>query len=171
MFPPVVHRSAGAVPLEKPAPIPGGFFARLFLEALPVVPAAGRLSGLPFLHGFFHGNFSRKNAGKLPPISGGCLPALSLPADSGRLSLRLLLSSGPGPGRAPVGRSKPPGNSRRGILCARYSFLEDYIFTPPIVPQNRLFSVKSPKNSPEILGKNNSPVPPKGGRGERFSGD
>lgn len=170
MFPPMVHRSAGAAPLENPAPHFRRIFRPAFLEALPVVPAAGRLSGLPFLHGFFHGNFSRKNAGKLPPISGGCLPVLSLPADSGRLSLRLLLSAGPGPGRAPVGRSKPPENSRRGILCARYSFLEDYIFTPPIVPQNRLFPVKSPKNSPQILCKKSSPRPPLGGLGERFSG-
>ena len=29
----------------------------------------------------------------------------------------------------------------------------------------------SPKNTPDFLCKNNSPVPPKGGRGERFSGD
>lgn len=157
-------------PLENPAPHFRRIFRPAFLEALPVVPAAGRLSDLPFLHGFFHGNFSRKNAGKLPPISGGCLPVLSLPADSGRLSLRLLLSAGPGPGRAPVGRSKPPENSRRGILCARYSFLEDYIFTPPIVPQNRLFPVKSPKNSQQILCKKSSPRPPLGGLGERFSG-
>ena len=157
-------------PLENPAPHFRRIFRPAFLEAfrwclLPVACPACH-----FCTDFFTEIFHEKNAGKLPPISGGCLPALSLPADSGRLSLRLLLSAGPGPGRAPVGRSKPPENSRRGILCARYSFLEDYIFTPPIVPQNRRFPVKSPKNSPQILCKKSSPRPPLGGLGEKFSG-
>ena len=165
MFPPMVHHSAGAAPWRIPPPISGGFFARLFWRL-----SGGACCRSPARPAVSARIFSRKNAGKLPPISGGCLPALSLPADSGRLSLRLLLSAGPGPGRAPVGRSKAPENSRRGILCARYSFLEDYIFTPPIVPQNRRFPVKSPKNSPQILCKKSSPRPPLGGLGEKFSG-
>lgn len=58
---------------------------------------------------------------------------------------------GPGPGRAPAPRL-PPRRSR----SARRE-----------IPAFAIFA----KNRPEILGKNNSPVPPKGGRGERFSGD
>ena len=146
-------------PWRSPPPFPAdfspGFFWRLCRWCL--LPVA--CPACHFCTDFFTEIFHEKNAGKLPPISGGCLPALSLPADSGRLSLRLLLSAGPGPGRAPAGRSKPPENSRRCILCSRYSFLEDYIFTPPIVPQNRLFPVKSPKNSPQILCKKSSPRP------------
>lgn len=92
-----------------------------------------------------------------PPIAGGCLCGSCSPP-------------------VPVqGAPRWAGQNRRKtrgevFLCARYSFLEDYIFTPPIVPQNRLFPVKSPKNSPQILCKKSSPRPPLGGLGERFSG-
>ena len=51
-------------------PLPLEFFAGLFLEALPVLPAGGCLSGLLFLHGFFHGNFSRKKRRKISALFG-----------------------------------------------------------------------------------------------------
>lgn len=55
---------------------------------------------------------------------------------------------------------------RRGVLCARFGFLERYILTPPIVPRFAIFA----KNPRQNLCKKTSPVPPLGGRGERFSG-
>ena len=128
-------------PLENPAPHFRRIFLPAFLEALPVVPASGRLPGLPFLHGFFHGNFSRKNAGKNRPCSGGhsrrcyrsCLarrfaggPPSGIRSRSG--AARSL--DAPKIGPAPLKNFQR--FFRRGILCARSKscFL---VYQPPIV--------------------------------------
>ena len=130
MFPPMVRRSVGAVPPGEARPISGGFFARLFLEARPVVPAVGCLSGLPFLHGFFHGKMPRN------------FPAI-IPAKGFMRAVYVLF----------LGILTPPYSPSTAVkiyweLCRRKNAAK--------IPTFAIFA----KNAPENLGKKISPVPP-----------
>lgn len=59
---------------------------------------------------------------------------------------------------------------RRGILCARYSFLKDYIFTPPIAPQKSSFSRQISQKQPANFVQKKFPTPPLRGAGGKVFG-
>lgn len=178
-------------------PLPLEFFAGLFLWALPVVPAGGCLAGLLSLHGFFHGKFSRKKRRKISALLGlsfsgavvftdsASWPQVVRLLDDCRAGLRSATASGPNTARILPQKFPaifPARYFMRAVKCLLLGILTPP-YSPPTAGKNSLEILEAPpaekipafavfaKNRPKILAKNNSPVPPKGGRGERFSGD
>ncbi len=123
-------------------PLPLEFFAGLFLEALPVVPVCLSPCWPAVSARIFSRNFSRKKA----PENFGPVWAVVF-------RRCCFLRHGE---RAAIGPA-----------CIRSGAVSRFPGPGWKIADFAIFA----KNLPEILVKNNSPVPLKGGRGERFWGD